>query len=57
MPDRQERPISFVTWTLTAAERDYNQIEKEGLAVVYAVTKLHNYMYGRLNLIINLSHP
>ena len=44
MPDGQERPIAYASQTLTAAERGYSQIEKEGLDIVFAVTKFHNYL-------------
>jgi len=47
MPDGQERPIVYALRTLTAAERGYSQPEKEGLVVVLAVTKFHNYLYDR----------
>ncbi|VDM74509.1 unnamed protein product [Strongylus vulgaris] len=33
--------------SLTAGERNYGQIEKEELALIFAVRKYHRYMYGR----------
>ena len=46
MTDGQERPVGFVSRTLSAAERNYSQIEKEGLACVFAVKRFHDYLYG-----------
>ena len=46
MSDGTERPVSFVSRTLSAAERNYAHIEKEGLALVFAVKKFHEYLYG-----------
>lgn len=47
MPDGSDRPTAYASRTLNAAERNYVQIEKEGLAMVYGVRKFHKYIYGR----------
>ena len=39
----------------TSAEKKYAQIEKEGLAMIFAVTKCYQYLYGR-PLNINSDH-
>ena len=47
MDDNSERPIAFTSRTrLAPAEKKYSQVEKEGLAIVYAVHKFHQYLYG-----------
>ena len=47
MLDGSERPIGFASRTLSQPEKGYSQIEKEGLACVFGVTRFHAYLMGR----------
>lgn len=41
------RPVAFASRTLSAPERNYSMVEKEALACVFGVKKMHQYLYGR----------
>lgn len=45
MPDGMKQPIRIMN-TL-GCRKKYSQIEKEGLACVFGVTRFHAYVYGR----------
>lgn len=42
-----EKAVAYASHSLSETERRYSQIEKEGLALVYAVKKFHRYLLGR----------
>ena len=54
--DEVERPICFVSRTLTSAERNYSQLEKEALALVFALRKFHYYLWGQANFTLITDH-
>ena len=45
-PDGEEQPIAFASRSLNPAE-NYSQLEKEGLVIVFAIKKFHQFLYGR----------
>ena len=57
MEDGRELPIAFTSRTLTITEQKYSQLEKEGLAIVQAVKKFHQYLHGRMFTIYSDHKP
>ena len=47
MPDGTEHPIAFASPTLSPSERNYAQLEKEALSLVFGIKCFHQYLYGR----------
>ena len=45
--DGKLKPIQYVSKTLLPAEMKYSQIEKEGLAIIFAIKNFHKYVHGR----------
>lgn len=52
-----ERPIAYASRSLTTAERNYCQLEREGLAVIFGLVKFHKYIYGRAFTIVTDNQP
>ncbi|XP_060118338.1 spectrin beta chain, non-erythrocytic 5 [Heteronotia binoei] len=46
IPDGHEVPVAYYLRTLQKPERNYVQIDKEGLAIVAGVKKFHDFLYG-----------
>jgi hypothetical protein len=45
-PGGELRPIHFISRTLNDAEKNYSQLDKEGLAIYWAVRRLRLYLLG-----------
>ena len=43
-PDGSERPIAYTSHTLSTSERNYAH---EALALIFGLSKFHQYLYGR----------
>lgn len=57
MDDGQERPIAMGSRTLHAHERRYSQLDKEATAIMFGVSKFHNYLMGRSFVVVTDHKP
>ena len=46
MPDGTECPIGYASRSLLPFQRNYSQLEKEALALVFGVQRFHAYLFG-----------
>ena len=45
MPDGSERSITYASCTLTASKRNYAQVEKEALSLIFSIKKFHQFLW------------
>ncbi|CAG2226133.1 unnamed protein product [Mytilus edulis] len=57
MEEGCDRPVGYVSRTLAPAERNYSVLEKEGLAVIFALKKFHQYLFDRKFIIYTDHKP
>ena len=50
-----EKPCYIVSATLSAAEKNYSQLDREALAVVFAIKKFHKFVFG-YRFIVHTDH-
>ena len=56
LPSGEEKPISYASRTLSNSERNYSQIDKENLAIIFAVKHFHFFLYGKDRFTIYTDH-
>ena len=57
-PDGSERrPVANVSKTLSDTQRRYRQIQKEALAIVFALHKFHQFLYGHQFILVTDHKP
>lgn len=57
LSDGRERPIAFASTTMSSTQQRYPQIDKEALAIVWAVKKFFYYLYARKFTLITDHKP
>ena len=55
--DGSERPIANASKTLSETQRNYSQIQKEALSIVFALRKFHHFLYGRKFILVTDHKP
>ena len=56
-PDGSECQVANVSKTLSDTQRRYSQIQKEALAIVFALHKFHQFLYGRQFILVTDHKP
>lgn len=55
--DGEEKPVTFASSTLSPTEQKYSNLERESLALIFAVKKFHKFLYARKFTLISDHQP
>ena len=53
---QENQPVAYASRSLSSAEKNYGQIEKEMLAITYGCDKFHDYIYGHSSVTVETDH-
>ena len=54
---QEGKPVAYASRTLTSTERNYAQIEKEALAIVFACERFEQYIMGKETTVLSDHKP
>lgn len=49
-------PVAYASKALTETQQRYSQLEKEMLAICFGLTRFHDYVYGKQDVIVETDH-
>ena len=57
LPDGTESSVAYTSRTLSSTERNYSQLKKEALSLIYGVQKFNQYLYGHQFVLVTDHKP
>jgi len=52
-----EKPVLFASCSLTPVQQRYSQLDREAFAIIFAITKLRKYLWGRSFILVTDNQP